>query len=151
MGGEALRLGDSPYLLDQACLADARLAAHVDDLAASPTEARTYDVSELLELCLSANERAAACRYGVVGNAAQAPDASGHIDALELHLAKPIAHAATRKRSVNAVGKESFSGTSSRYEPGCQIYRIAQNRIILRIGAADGAGHDFAAGNADMR
>lgn len=82
MSGKALNLGEAAHLLDQAGFADARLAAHIDDLTAAPIETRADDTFELLELCSTADEQAAACCCRLAGEAAQAPDAGGRVEPL---------------------------------------------------------------------
>jgi hypothetical protein len=48
MSNKARGLGETAHLLDQAGFADARLAAHVDDLTRAPTKACAKDTLELL-------------------------------------------------------------------------------------------------------
>ena len=123
MDGEALRFGESPHLLDQARLADARFAAHIDDLAAAPAEASADDALELLELGVAADERAAACAVRLAGEAAQAPDADGRIEPLELHLAERIAYATTAKGAMDAFGDQRLARRGGANEPRREVYR----------------------------
>ena len=60
MDREAERLAETPHLVDEPRLADARLAAHIDGLSRERRHARARDAPELFELRLAADEETAA-------------------------------------------------------------------------------------------
>ena len=113
MSNEARGLGETAHLLDQSGFADARLAAHVDDLTGPPTETRAKDTLELLQLGLAADERAAGCSQGFTREAAQSPGAGGRFKAFQLDFAERIAHAPSGESAVNAIGEQGLSRAGS--------------------------------------
>ena len=148
---EALRVGVSPHFLDEARLADAGFTSHENNPAGTPAEAGANDAPELLELGLAANEGAAAREYGIAGDAAQPPDAGGRAQSLERHLPERVAHAAAAKRALDPVGDHGQSRCGDTNEPRREIHRIAEHGVVVRGGAANGAGHHLAAGDPHMR
>src|SRR5580700_4759466 len=151
MSGETLRLGEVPHLLNKTCLADTRFAPDIDDVTASPAKTSVHDALELVELGLPPDKQTAACGRGLARTAAQAPDAHGRIKSLQLFLTKRITRATTGKRAVNAIGYQGLPWAGSSDEPSGEIYRIAENRVVVHVGATHGAGDDLPVSNANMR
>ena len=91
VAGKAQRFGEAAHLVDEPCLADARLAAYVHDVTGPLFETRVRDALELLEFSLAADKHAAACRDRFESDTAQTPHAHRRVDALEAHRAGGVA------------------------------------------------------------
>src|SRR6266702_2914042 len=106
---EAMRVSKHAHLIDEPRLADARVAAHIDDVSGSLFDARAHDATKLLQFRLAPDEPAAARTRGFAHHAGEAPRARGHVYALEVHLAHLLADRAVAERAPHTVGQQRLS------------------------------------------
>ena len=153
MDREAQRLGETPHLVDEPRLADARLAAHIDGLSRERRHARARDAPELFELRLAADEEAAAAAdvRAFSFDAGEAPHAHGRIDALEAQVAERVGADGFAERTMHAVRDQRLAGAGGIDEPRGEIHGIADHGVVVEARAALRARDDLAARDADVR
>ena len=96
MGAEAGRCGGGLELLDQAGLADPRLAAHYHQVPRTVLAACLTQGAELAQLDRASDQRRALLRRAGLLQAEHAPDAHRLIEAFDRHLANRLGDAQTR-------------------------------------------------------
>ncbi len=149
MHHHALRGGMLAHLLDQARLSDARLAANVSDLAALTCQRCGQDFAELPKLRFAADEGAAA-GHRLGADAEQAPHADRVGDALELHLAGGLAHAAAGQRAMHGIRDQRLAGGGHCNQARRKVHGIAEHCVVVRVAASERAGEHLTRGDADM-
>ena len=150
MAGQAAPAGDGGELLDQARLADAGLAAHIDELAGAGTPAANR----------ARLRTAAARRAGRPAAPPAAPSSARRPSTRQTRTGLPRPRTSTSPtrlgvddvgdRIVHRLGDERLAGFRHVFEPGREIHRIAGDGVVLPRPAAHAGSDDLAAGDADM-
>ena len=149
MAGQAAPAGDGGELLDQARLADAGLAAHIDQLAGVRISQRIERAFELPQLGAPPDQRRRLPRlFGA--QAVDAPDPNRPAEAAHLHFADKAGVDDVGDRIVHRLGDERLAGFRHVLEPRREIHRIAGDGVVLPRPAAHAGSDDLAAGDADM-
>ena len=90
-------------------------------------------------------------RRGVAGNAVQPPNTDRRIDSLELEFSDRLADAPAAERPKHAIGEQCLARGRGGDESRREVHGVAQHRIVMPVRATNRSGHDFAAGDSDVR
>ena len=149
MYGEARGLREPAHFLDKPRLADAGLAADMENMAAASADGRRQHALELLDLGDAADERAA--RRRLRRKSRQPPDKNRRGETLDLGLTERLAEAAIGDGALDSLRDQGLARPGERDEPRGEVHAVAEHRVVGRAHTGEAAGDHLAAGDADMR
>ena len=150
VAGEALRRRETPHLRDEPRLADAGIAAHVDDRAGAAGRAGMHDRRKLRQFAGATDERRRGAGVAAGDERVQPPRGDGPVDALDRKRFQHRARRLARDRSVNHVVQHDFAGSRDADKARGEIDRRPDHRISAMLVAAHAARDDLARRDADM-
>ncbi len=122
MTGEVLTQGDPLEFLNQPCLADACLAAHIEGESATHFPAAGNDTAELTQFAMSTHQPPLNSARIAAPQASHAPDRDRPVETLDGNRADIFPIEAVQQRLMDCIGSEGFARSSQRRQPGGKIH-----------------------------